>query len=149
MPTGQYKRKPKTIYPLKLRKAYWSMMDRCYLVTDIMYHLYGGRGVIVCDEWKGKINVFCKWAIENGWREGLQLDKDKKGNGLLYSPDTCCFLTPSENASFRQNSIKVFYEGNYRTISDISKILGISESTLRKRHAKHGHVEKIKYGKTR
>lgn len=130
MPTGHYKRKSKTIYPLKLRKAYWSMMDRCYLKTYIDFHLYGGRGVIVCEEWKGNINVFCKWAMENGWQEGLQLDKDSKGNGLLYSPATCCFVTPKENSNNRHNNIKILHEGKLLSVPELSELTGIKTNTI-------------------
>jgi hypothetical protein len=129
MPTGVYIRtkpsKRKSIYHLKLRKAYWSMMDRCYLKTDISYYLYGGRGVEVCEEWKGKINVFCKWAMENGWRVGLRLDKDIKGNGLLYSPNTCTFVSPLVNGRNKRNTIRIMYKGEMKTLGEVSEMSGI------------------------
>lgn len=134
MPVGCYIRtkpnKRKSPYHLKLRKAYWSMMGRCYCPKDIGYNLYGGRGVVVCEEWKGKINVFCKWAIDNGWEIGLQLDKDKKGDGLLYSPDTCSFLTQTANMLYRRNTRRFIYNGEELTIRQISEKYGISQRKL-------------------
>lgn len=138
MPTGHYKRTPKTIYPYSLRAAYWSMMGRCYCKKNIGYHMYGGRGVTVCKEWKGKINVFCKWATENGWAIGLQLDKDKKGNGLLYSSETCCFITPVENSNNRRDNKKFLFNGDMLTLTQISRLCGVKAATLRRRIKVHG-----------
>lgn len=136
MPAGVYERRKdwvnprKSPYHLKLRKAYWSMMDRCYLKTDIGYPLYGGRGCIVCDEWKGKVNVFCKWAMENGWSEGLQLDKDIKGTSLLYSPEYCSFVTPIENSRTKRNSRKIEYNGELLTVCQIHEKYGVKKRKL-------------------
>lgn len=69
------------------------MINRCYDVNHKGYKYYGAKGVRVCKKWKNNPNVFVKWAEENGWKKGLQLDKDIKGNGKLYSPRTCIFVT--------------------------------------------------------
>lgn len=53
------------------------------------------KDVKVCDEWL-TFSVFKSWMEEQDW-EGKQLDKDLLGDGKLYSPDTCCFLTRKAN----------------------------------------------------
>lgn len=57
------------------------------------------RDVTICDEWLTYSN-FKKWFddVNNGYREGYQLDKDIliKGN-KVYSPNTCCFVPPEIN----------------------------------------------------
>lgn len=65
---------------------------RCYNKNNPKYHRYGGRGVIVCNEWVNNFKAFYDWAILNGWEEGLQIDKDIKAHklgkeGLIYSPE--------------------------------------------------------------
>ena len=79
-----------------------NMNRRCYSKKDSAFNNYGGRGVKVCDEWRNDFIEFYNWAIKNGWEKGLQLDKDKIGNGLLYSPKTCCFLSSKENNKFKR-----------------------------------------------
>ncbi|MCL4419179.1 hypothetical protein M1146_03700, partial [Patescibacteria group bacterium] len=75
-------------------KSIWNnMISRCYNHRNISYKNYGYVGVEVCEEWRIDFYSFYNWAIENGWQKGLQLDKDIKGNGLLYSPDNCLFVT--------------------------------------------------------
>lgn len=91
--------KRNTKYSVHIPKLYacWNdMMRRCYDETSFGYSYYGGKGVSVCKEWHD-YQKFLNWALENGWEIGLQLDKDKKGTGLLYCPEYCCFLTAKEN----------------------------------------------------
>lgn len=80
----------------KITHAYQHMMGRCYRNTNKDYYNYGGRGIEVCKEWKGKINVFCKWAIESSWEDGLSLDRiDSNGN---YEPNNCRWVDAATQA---------------------------------------------------
>ena len=105
-----------------LRVVYRSMLDRCYKPECSTYKWYGAKGVKVCKEWKDSFYNFYHWAINNGWKPGLQLDKDILGNGLLYSPKTCKFVTSKENNNNRSSSTKYNYNGGIYTISEICAI---------------------------
>jgi len=98
--TGEYK---------SLYHSFHSMMTRCYKKTGKYYRFYGGRGVRVCKEWKYNYDNFAEWSIKNGWKKGLQLDKDKLVNGLLYSPETCCWISVYENAEYKGMSTMATY----------------------------------------
>jgi len=52
-------------------------------------------GVKVCEEWRSFM-AFRKWMVAQSW-EGKQLDKDLLGDGKLYSPKTCVFVTSQVN----------------------------------------------------
>lgn len=86
--------------------ALWMYVKgRCYNPAKDGYQHYGGKGVTMCAEWVDSPEVFVDWCINNGWKAGLQLDKDilSKKLGIspaIYSPNTCQFVTPKENASF-------------------------------------------------
>nr|DAR52172.1 MAG TPA: PVL ORF-50-like family [Bacteriophage sp.]DAV70115.1 MAG TPA: PVL ORF-50-like family [Caudoviricetes sp.] len=94
------------LYPL------WkSIKYRCYCKTCKSYKNYGGRGIVMCDEWKNNFTLFYKWAIENGYKEEktsnginiLTIDRiDVNGN---YEPDNCRFITNAEQAQNKRNSI--------------------------------------------
>jgi hypothetical protein len=116
------------------------MMDRCYKSRSDNYKWYGGAGVIVCDEWKTDFIAFYRWAISNGWEKGLQLDKDIKGSGKIYSPDTCMFVTGDENMRKRTDSNIIEYNGEKRIITDWAKLLGMSDVALGKRIKKWGII---------
>ena len=71
------------------------MKQRCYNPNKDCYYIYGGRGITICDEWLNSTTAFVKWAIENGYQDGLEIDRiDNDGN---YEPTNCQWITKSEN----------------------------------------------------
>ena len=129
---------------LKGHKLYgvWSAMKRrCNNKNTTQYKDYGGKGVVVCDEWK-EFMPFFRWAIENGWEEGLQLDKDTKGGGMIYSPSTCCFVTPKANSNKRATSRHIEYNGETKTVSEWADHFQISLKNLYQRLSRGWDFEK-------
>lgn len=78
-----------------LYKAYTAMKSRCKNANNPNYHRYGGRGITVCQEWEESYIAFKRWAINNGYKKGLSLDREDNMRG--YSPDNCRFVTQKEN----------------------------------------------------
>lgn len=72
------------------------IIERCENKNSKSYKYYGERGIGVYEEWKNYPIKFIEWAIENGWKKGLSIDRidSKKG----YYPENCQFITPQENA---------------------------------------------------
>ena len=62
-----------------------NMMKRCYNPKNKDYYNYGGRGIIVCEEWLD-IRNFIDW-VEKTNIEGYTLDRIDNDKG--YSPDNC------------------------------------------------------------
>jgi hypothetical protein len=67
------------------------MKSRCYNSNNIGYNNYGGRGITVCDKWMDDPCSFIEWGLQNGWEEGLVIDRKEVDKG--YSPDNCRFVT--------------------------------------------------------
>ena len=75
--------------------SYKAMMERCYLPSSENYKRYGGKGIVVCEEWHD-INKFAEWVETSGYVPGLTIDRiDPLGN---YEPSNCQWLTRSENS---------------------------------------------------
>ena len=91
---------PKQVYPKgfettgALRPLYnkWaSMRHRCE--TSVKKHeieRYQNRGITVCAEWKNDWVAFAQWALENGYKYPLEIDRRDNDKG--YSPDNCRFV---------------------------------------------------------
>lgn len=117
-------------FPLSLQKCYHDMVGRCYNKLHISYKNYGMKGVVVCEEWLNDKTLFYKWALDNGYNKGLQLDKDINGNGLMYSPDKCMFVTAKQNNRARKYLKRYSFKGQILTLSEISEITGIYIKTI-------------------
>jgi len=70
----------------RIYKIWIDMRQRCSNEKKSDYHYYGGRGIVVCNEWNDFV-VFNEWAIKNGYSDTLTIDrKDNDGN---YEPFNC------------------------------------------------------------
>ena len=79
----------------RLFRTWQNMRKRCENPKLKSYKNYGGKGVKVCEEWKDFVS-FCDWAVANGYRDNLTIDRiNPNGN---YEPSNCQWLTRSENS---------------------------------------------------
>lgn len=85
----------------RIHKEWRGILHRCKNPSASHYENYGGRGIEVCEKWKGEngfIN-FYDWAMENGYSDDLTLDRIDNDKG--YSPDNCRWVTHMENCHNR------------------------------------------------
>lgn len=93
---GNKKRETHGFSYTRLYRVWSAMKSRCYRKKDVGYAWYGGKGIIVCDEWKNSFDVFKYWALQNGYNDNMTIDRiDSNGN---YEPNNCQFLTRAENS---------------------------------------------------
>lgn len=71
----------------RLYGVYKSMCSRSLNKKDKYYYNYGGRGITICKEWSTDFLTFYEWAISNGYKDGLTIDRID--NNIGYSPDNC------------------------------------------------------------
>lgn len=115
----------------KNKEIYWawkSMKQRCLNPKCAAYKNYGGRGITVCEGWM-TFEPFLMWCKENGWRKGLDLDREN--NEMGYSPDNCRFVTRRANSNNRRKTAYITVNGIRKAESDWARDLGINPGTVK------------------
>lgn len=116
----------------RLSTIFYGIKKRCYNPNSPAYKNYGGRGIKICDEWLQKngngFKNFYKWAISNGYKQGLTIDRiNVNGN---YEPSNCRWATAKEQSNNRRNNRIVIYKEKKYTLSQLSEYLNIKITTL-------------------
>lgn len=82
--------------------TYKQMLQRCYNPKHKYYSYYGGRGIKVCDRWRGP-SGFASFLEDMGEkRQGLTLDRTN--NDGDYEPSNCRWATRSNQQINRRMS---------------------------------------------
>lgn len=112
--------------------AVWAnMRRRCNDDHNKWYQRYGGRGIKVCKEWADDFDVFHSWAMDNGYKTGLTIDRiDNDGD---YSPQNCRWASAKEQARNRSTNHKITAFGKTMLLSDWSIETGIKITTILER----------------
>lgn len=95
-------------YGHKLYKLWVTIKTRCYNNKTPYWKNYGGRGIELCPAWH-EPKKFIRWALNNGWQEGLEIDRRNNDGG--YSPDNCRFVSRIVNQSNKRNTRCVVFKG--------------------------------------
>lgn len=108
-----------------LYRKWCDMKNRCYNSKVDRFKNYGGNGIKVCDEWKNSFQKFYDWSIENGWKEGLTIER--KNIKLDYSPENCTYI-PYKEQDYNKSTTKwVEYNGENVCLAKLCKDLGLTE----------------------
>lgn len=131
-----------------LYNVWHGIICRCENDKHKRYTDYGGRGVKICDEWRNDFMSFYKWCIENGWQNGLEVDKDIKAKkagieALLYSPEWCSIVSPIENGNATSSNKYIQYNGETLTASQWARKLGIDVFLIYRRLRRGWGIEEI------
>lgn len=116
-----------------------SMKKRCYLKTHMHYKNYGGRGIKVCKEWKDDFMSFYNWAMNNGYKEGLTIDRIDSDKD--YCPENCRWMTYKEQQNNKRNNRIIIYKNKEYTISQLANEKNIKYDILLYRINKGWNLE--------
>lgn len=123
-----------------------NMKGRCLRKNHPKFSCYGARGIKIYEPWL-KIENFAKWALENGWEEGLSIDRiDNNGD---YCPENCKWISIASN-SRKKRTTKISFEqakeirkriflGERET--DLAKEYGVVHGTIWFINKNFTHVE--------
>jgi len=111
----------------KLYAVMYNMRDRCNNPNNREYFRYGGRGINVCNEWLDN-ETFIKWALNNGYKEGLSIERiDVNGD---YEPSNCKWIPISEQCNNTRRTVWIEYKGEKHNINQWARLLGFNKNTF-------------------
>lgn len=145
-----------------LWNTYSSMISRCYNKKNISYEKYGGKGIIVAEEWMGD-SGYENFVKDMGARPAGK-SIDRINNSMGYSKNNCRWATRSEqsiNQSIQKNNKygyigitkdknnnwyaqicfnrKSYYLGYYKTAIEAAKAYDEGAKKL------HGSIAKLNF----
>ena len=114
----------------RLYRTWVNMKARCTDAGHQSYRLYGGRGIVICDEWQ-EFEPFMEWALASGYSDKLTIERmDVNGN---YEPSNCEWIPRNEQASNRRNIIMITKDGETKPLMQWANDLNMSPFTIRNR----------------
>lgn len=119
----------------RLYTIWRDMKARCENPKHVFFQRYGARGVTVCSEWEHDFSAFRQWALNNGYRDALRLDRTNNDGG--YSPSNCRWVTQKEQC--RNKGTNVRYGG--KTVGEWAELTGLKAATIRMRLLRGWSVE--------
>ena len=123
----------------RLHHIWKGMYERCYCENHQQFKDYGGRGIIICDEWKNDFNSFYEWALNNGYQEDLTIDRvNNDGN---YEPENCKWSTRKEQCNNQRTNRLLTYNDKTQTVSQWAEEVGLNKHTLQTRISRGWSVE--------
>ena len=125
----------------RLYNTWSNMKTRCANEGRSMYYTYGGRGIKVCEEWNDSFESFYKWAMENGYKDSLSIDRiDNDGD---YSPENCRWSTSQQQARNKQTTIRIMYRGQTKTLKEWCDKYNLNYHTAYRRLRKGWGIKKL------
>lgn len=122
------------------QRAWINMRLRCYDEKTKDFHLYGGRGIQVCDRWLKSFDAF---LADMGPRpEGkYSLDRWPNKNGN-YEPGNCRWATWIQQANNRNNNVMFVVDGREISIAEAASRMNISHHAIRRRLKKGWPIDR-------
>jgi hypothetical protein len=122
----------------RLKHIWRNMIDRCTNPNHVWYKHYGGRGIGIIPKWQLSYENFEKWALENGYCNGLSIDRIN--NDEDYCPQNCQWITRSENIAkdagktLRKPVNQFDLDGNfiatYPSMGEADRVTGVPNSRV-------------------
>lgn len=127
----------------RIHNIFDGMKQRCYNENDENYRFYGAKGIKICDEWLDNPKSFEDWALQNGYFDGLTIDRINENKD--YSPENCRWITNINNAKYKSTTSIIDVDGKIHTGRDWSAILGFSVNLINTYIRKYGYNNTVNF----
>jgi len=122
----------------RLYKEWEGIKRRCYLQNEKCYPRYGGRGIKMCKEWLNNFETFRDWALNNGYKEELSIDRiNVNGN---YEPSNCRWVDNKTQCNNRRTNIKIIHNNKTQTLMEWCEELDIPYKVAHARYQRDKNI---------
>ena len=95
------------------------------------YKYCGAKGITICDERDKSYEAFKEWALNNGYRDDLTIDRiDNSGN---YCPENCRWADLYTQANNKSNNHLITYNGKTQNMTQWAKEIGVRRELIKDR----------------
>lgn len=109
----------------------WSRIwNRCTNPTHQDWHLYGGRGIKVCERWEKFSNFLSDMGRRPSPRHSIDRYPDQNGP---YSPENCRWATAQQQARNIRVNRMIEFKGETKCLMEWADTVGISRECIEKR----------------
>ena len=121
---------------------YRTMLSRCFNPNVERYPLYGGRGITVCERWRGE-GGYENFIADLGYRPSATASLERQDNDGDYEPGNVRWATRKDQARNKASTRWVTYQGQQMSLAELAETLGLSQSTLRNRVEKRWPEQRL------
>jgi hypothetical protein len=104
-------------------QAWKGMIGRCHRPSDPAYPGYGGRGIVVCEEWRSSFVAFFSHI---GPRPSPQHSLDRLDNDKGYEPGNVRWATRVQQQNNRRMNHRLTWNGQTMTVTEWSRQTDLS-----------------------
>lgn len=113
------------------------MKSRCRYENGLSAKYYYDKNILVCDKWFNSYINFKKWALNNGYKDNLTIERLDNNDG--YNPNNCIWIERKYQnrnkdcvkLSYRKAEIIRNMHNNVKIKKTLlAKIFGVSLSTI-------------------
>jgi len=119
-------------------QAWGAAKTRCYNTRQRCYANYGGRGIIMCQEWRDSFEAF--YADMGECPPGYSLER--RNNNGPYAADNCYWATRLEQNNNTRTNVFLTFNGERLSVSAWTRRLGFKDSTIKRRLYRGWSVER-------
>lgn len=113
----------------KIYRAWDAMVQRCTNPLHKNYKDYGGRGIMVCAEWRS----FIQFAKDVGDPLSKKHTLERIDNSKGYEPGNVKWATHKEQSNNKRNNHLIEFGGITKNVTQWAEFLGIDRSLLKSR----------------
>lgn len=109
-------------------RTWKSIIGRCENPKNPKFPIYGGRGIVVCSDWRASFQAFFR---DMGRRPSSAHSIDRINVDGNYEPANCRWATAKEQNRNKTNARLIAHGGLTLSITEWAELRGLPESALR------------------